>query len=313
MLPELLFSVGSSMQDFSKDDYNFLNGACDKDASLVANETALERIKLAKTPDLIEAPESIKLEDSSIYSWHTATNLGSNLLKSSDDPLISGVTQDRHNDCSEFTIARPQSKSPLSPEAPCTLPKTTKKPAKTRRKPQFKLRFHHQALPAAYLDHYEATQHRNEPKKPAPEAQKTNETVRNWLQKLNEAQKETQKDAEMAAPNTKPSKIVSYKDLPYMGEMTLDNSKPRRGRKPKKADICHLIYKNYGTIFPDNPRNVEATEPKKQQNEPLNLCIRDTSDTLIVSSSEEDDSNESSRTNTPLLKLLLKTPLQRQI
>lgn len=38
-----------------------------------------------------------------------------------------------------------------------------------------------------------------------------------------------------------------------MGEMTLDNSKPRRGRKPKKADICHLIYKNYGTIFPGTP------------------------------------------------------------
>lgn len=35
--------------------------------------------------------------------------------------------------------------------------------------------------------------------------------------------------------------------------MTLDNSKPRRGRKPKKADICHLIYKNYGTIFPGTP------------------------------------------------------------
>ena len=35
-----------------------------------------------------------------------------------------------------------------------------------------------------------------------------------------------------------------------MGEMTLENTKPRRGRKPKKADICHLIYKNYGTIVP---------------------------------------------------------------
>lgn len=38
-----------------------------------------------------------------------------------------------------------------------------------------------------------------------------------------------------------------------MGEITLNNSKPRRGRKPKKADICHLIYKNYGTIFPGTP------------------------------------------------------------
>lgn len=74
------FAVGSSMQDFSKEDYNFLNGTCDKDASLAANESALERIKLAKTPDLIEPPESIKLEDSSIYSWHSTTNIGSNLL-----------------------------------------------------------------------------------------------------------------------------------------------------------------------------------------------------------------------------------------
>lgn len=45
-----------------------------------------------------------------------------------------------------------------------------------------------------------------------------------------------------------------------MGEMTLDNAVPRRGRKPKKADICHLIYKNYGVTVVD---------------EPLNLCLRD--------------------------------------
>jgi hypothetical protein len=44
-------------------------------------------------------------------------------------------------------------------------------------------------------------------------------------------------------------------ELPYMGEITLD-SKPRRGRKPKKADICHLIYKNYGTVFP-SPKTPE--------------------------------------------------------
>lgn len=78
-------SVGTSMQDFAKEDYNFLSSGCDKDASLVvANDVVtspLERIKLAKTPDLIEAPESIKLEDSSIYSWHTTTtDIGSNLL-----------------------------------------------------------------------------------------------------------------------------------------------------------------------------------------------------------------------------------------
>lgn len=69
------------MQDFSKEDYNFLNGGCDKDSTLVTNESPLERIKLAKTPDLIEAPESIKLEDPSIYAWHSTTaDIGSNLL-----------------------------------------------------------------------------------------------------------------------------------------------------------------------------------------------------------------------------------------
>lgn len=29
---------------------------------------------------------------------------------------------------------------------------------------------------------------------------------------------------------------VRFDDLPYMGEMTLDNAKPRRGRKPKKVN-----------------------------------------------------------------------------
>ncbi|XP_044735107.1 uncharacterized protein LOC123297498 isoform X2 [Chrysoperla carnea] len=56
-------------------------------------------------------------------------------------------------------------------------------------------------------------------------------------------------------PPQQAPRVVNYRDLPYMGEMTLDNCKPRRGRKPKKADICHLIYKNYGTIIPGNPQN----------------------------------------------------------
>ena len=113
---------------------------------------------------------------------------------------------------------------------------------------------------------------------------------------------------------------MKYSDLPYMGEITLDNSKPRRGRKPKKADICHLIYKNYGTILPGTPgmtddksksppenmKNTQLPIPfqrtdiqnrissllekrltqerraleisvddTKEQEEPLNLCIRD--------------------------------------
>ncbi|XP_073995865.1 uncharacterized protein isoform X2 [Rhodnius prolixus] len=92
---------------------------------------------------------------------------------------------------------------------------------RSKRKARWKLKFHHQALPAEYLDHYEASLSR--PTSPGPTT-------------------------------------VRYTDLPYMGEMTLDNARPRRGRKPKKADICHLIYKNYGTTVVD---------------EPLNLCIRD--------------------------------------
>ncbi|KAL1450048.1 hypothetical protein WDU94_002507 [Cyamophila willieti] len=69
----------------------------------------------------------------------------------------------------------------------------------------------------------------------------------------------------LKTPPSKPSPLLSptsvrLTDLPYMGEMILDNARPRRGRKPKKLDICHLIYKNYGTTVVD---------------EPLNLCVRD--------------------------------------
>lgn len=34
---------------------------------------------------------------------------------------------------------------------------------------------------------------------------------------------------------------VRFDDLPYMGEMTLDNAKPRRGRKPKKVKIINIM------------------------------------------------------------------------
>lgn len=80
-------------------------------------------------------------------------------------------------------------------------------------------------------------------------------------------------EANQPAPVTKspvvtvPStpKVINYNDLPFMGEMTLDNSKPRRGRKPKKADICHLIYKNYGTIFPGSPFEAVDTSTRLSQ------------------------------------------------
>lgn len=155
----------------------------------------------------------------------------------------------------------------------------------------------------------------------------TNETVKNWLQKITQLQQEgkskvEEQDAEMMGcynqniGGQKSTKVASYKDLPYMGEMTLENSKPRRGRKPKKADICHLIYKNYGTIFPDTPKQLirqdtndeddKLLSHKRQHDEPLNLCVRDTSDPFVVSSSDEDEGDEddsliSSEQTTPLM------------
>ncbi|KAJ8984392.1 hypothetical protein NQ317_003541 [Molorchus minor] len=101
-----------------------------------------------------------------------------------------------------------------------------------------------------------------------------NESIKNWLQRITDMQNEIQKKYNVSSissqTQTHLQSIINSssslttttvnsqpgnptRDLPYMGEMTLDNSKPRRGRKPKKADICHLIYKNYGTIFPGTP------------------------------------------------------------
>lgn len=338
----------------------------------------------------------------------------------SDDPLISGAIDDNQNEFNPIKSKKiPTASSPSLPSVisipPATTTTTTvaatsrKKVSRTRRKGQFKLRFHHQALPQEYLDHYEATQN-NLQKKEAEQikankaaaaanssmevddqlqAARTHDSVRNWLQKISEFQNETTAVALAAANATtaandstatrikqelsdpcesfagttatginakKPSRVVNYNDLPYMGEMTLDNSKPRRGRKPKKADICHLIYKNYGTILPGTPKDMmennnkhlldasvivpttvdakkteiqnkligsllekrltnERTKnlvnskdtPKivdgKLQAEPLNLCVRDRSDTLTVSSDDEDTDScfiESTRTS-PML------------
>lgn len=155
--------------------------------------------------------------------------------------------------------------------------------------------------------------------------QNPNESIKNWLQRITDLQKKLSFEPP-TGPNyppkisqqPTPNRVVKFQDLPYMGEMTLDNSKPRRGRKPKKADICHLIYKNYGTIFPGTPnpgsylekdtkksdqnkedilgnrsdvqnriissllekrltQEIKKTDlgEKTNQNEPLNLCIRD--------------------------------------
>lgn len=79
------------------------------------------------------------------------------------------------------------------------------------------------------------------------------------------------KPAKSKKPKAIPSsgRIMNYSDLPYMGEITLDGVKPRRGRKPKKADICHLIYKNYGQIFPGAPNSTpEGTATKERKWKP---------------------------------------------
>ncbi|GJQ74950.1 hypothetical protein Trydic_g21999, partial [Trypoxylus dichotomus] len=129
-------------------------------------------------------------------------------------------------------------------------------------------------------------------KKPSPQEQQSNESIRNWLQRITQMQTEIQRKLSNEQPsspnlafsefpmkssvstttsvaqNSTGSRVVKYQDLPYMGEMTLDNSKPRRGRKPKKADICHLIYKNYGTIYPGtpNPKSLVDRETPHKKN-----------------------------------------------
>ncbi|XP_014476850.1 PREDICTED: uncharacterized protein LOC106745606 isoform X2 [Dinoponera quadriceps] len=254
------------------------------------------------------------------------------------------------------------------------------RPSRGRRKSRWKLKFHHQALPPEYLDHYEASLAQEnlnsssspprviEPTAPSPAPTSSTSTpspiaadVHGWLQRIAAMQQElcpqlaspqcpatfghqvpqtgTRRSvitsassqaynppypnhhAQQTQPSSRPP--MKYSDLPYMGEITLDNSKPRRGRKPKKADICHLIYKNYGTILPGTPgheekrlsprgdkqdprervsphvpfqrtdvqnrissllekrltqetrRSFALSESAREQDEPLNLCIRD--------------------------------------
>ncbi|XP_055535987.1 uncharacterized protein LOC129724816 isoform X2 [Wyeomyia smithii] len=356
----------------------------------------VDDLKLSQPSDLLEANDSGKLEetDRDLYPWST-TNIGSKFLRSSDDPLISGGTNDNQND-NELSVATASQSMCSSPTPPPThkhrnsivvpasilspelsdrpispLPTARKSSTNTsnrrgtgassagrqRRKGPLKLRFHHQALPPEYLDHYEATQNatarRNQQqqqnncgtrsskmeKHVAQEREdQTNETVRNWLQKILELQKEgvslapVKDDIEASRESTprctsnnqqsQRNKVISYTDLPYMGEMTLDNSKPRRGRKPKKADICHLIYKNYGTILPGTPKaeitpdrtnNGHRTQTrsssllerrlmssengvtgniKGKREEPLNLCVRDSGGDPLTLSSSEDESDE---------------------
>lgn len=116
------------------------------------------------------------------------------------------------------------------------------------------------------------------------EDQNPSQSVRNWLQRITQMQNDIQRKLNLEQ-NSSPThsfsefpvkascgnatqttnRVIKYQDLPYMGEMTLDNSKPRRGRKPKKADICHLIYKNYGTIFPGTPNSKNPLDKENAQ------------------------------------------------
>lgn len=155
---------------------------------------------------------------------------------------------------------------------------------RSRQKNRWKLKFHHQALPQEYLDHYEQSLQKATKKKPVekPKEQVPDNFANEfkiWAQRLAGVQNETgpltvpnsfnmatkKEEKKKKAPAIAPSKIMTYEDLPYMGEMTLNNSKPRRGRKPKKADICHLIYENYGTVVPGQP-------PPQERLSNLSMC-----------------------------------------
>ncbi|XP_070070682.1 uncharacterized protein [Drosophila takahashii] len=253
--------------------------------------------------------------------------------------LLMGSRKARHPPQDQPTTAPP-------PAAP---PQKTVRPVQGRSQKRgeagaLKLRFHHQALPAEYAAHYEATQGRKPsrpvlppPSAPPPPSQ-AHENVRSWLRKIAEIQRSAERQQQKqsttprtAAPAARSSPIAAtsvvpptnasnapkrhslkYADLPYMGEITLDNYKPRRGRKPKKADICHLIYKNYGTIVPASsvaamPVSAAPATISVPPEEPLNLCLRDQSgDRFSISSGDSEkpttttDCGSSSHRTTPL-------------
>lgn len=225
---------------------------------------------------------------------------------------------------------------------------------RTRKSGNVKLRFHHQAIPQEYLEHYEASQNQVSNRcdattelTPKPKstrksrtpttitstgsdtADKTDQSIQMWLQKVGEPLEKEKKhefvnNQMKNAPKLVPTTKLTAQDLPYMGEITLDNFKPRRGRKPKKADICHLIYKNYGTVLQQKPDEEETEcvvtksstkdktissllqkrltqddinekdggDGKTETEEPLNLCVRDRFDCDIMTIISSDDANE---------------------
>ncbi|XP_043649065.1 uncharacterized protein LOC122617307 [Drosophila teissieri] len=236
----------------------------------------------------------------------------------------------------------PQEQPPTAPPQKTVRPVHSQGQTRSRKRGDagaMKLRFHHQALPAEYAAHYEATQGRQPPKPalppPPPPPSQAHENVRSWLRKIAEIQRSaerqqqkqssapragapTSRSSPLAATSAVPAKSpevtsaskrnsLKYADLPYMGEITLDNYKPRRGRKPKKADICHLIYKNYGTIVPASvpAMPVSAAPPASTSTiavppeEPLNLCLRDQSgDRFSISSGDSEKPRTTPTTTT---------------
>ncbi|XP_064544824.1 uncharacterized protein LOC135432882 [Drosophila montana] len=343
-------------------------------------------------PDSGQALETERWQHTAVSDHMRREHLNTTklLLQGSDDPLIShGASNDAHDEdqdypfktllarrteeqqsmqngaCSTLTkqqlkanlmSARKIHKQPVQvlPTPTQRISRQSKSKKRTTNNGAIKLRFHHQALPAEYAAHYEATQRRHMsgartvPPAPAvkaahPPQNQSHENVRSWLRKIAEIQrsaerlqqaqestKEPQPRSAMGAAATAPLEAASevpgpkrgaikYADLPYMGEITLDNYKPRRGRKPKKADICHLIYKNYGTIIPASTTSAEhfpvveskhspavqsptsatasvlaqritpRTAPAVLAEEPLNLCMRDQSgDRYSISSGDSD-------------------------
>lgn len=72
--------LGHSMQDISRDELTLLPTGCDKDSILTNNDSAFDRIKLGRTPELDTLPASIKLEDTTdAFQWNTTSSSSSNI------------------------------------------------------------------------------------------------------------------------------------------------------------------------------------------------------------------------------------------
>ncbi|CAG9809621.1 unnamed protein product [Chironomus riparius] len=390
---QFMLNVGNTMQE----DFGFLNvNNCYAEKTAASNSRDSIDLESSTSSIFNKNTTKIKLEDSpDINKW--SFNYGTNFLRTSDDPLISSVNNGcdqvdnellrRDSTCTETTSTlfdnmnnTTKSRKMESTEITTHVKRVT---TRTRRKGPLKLRFHHQALPPEYLNHYESQQQQQQlnenlrqkqqqnhpqqqqqqqqnvtkkthtktstPQMPKPpvavpfekakieDVKKNNESIISWLQNVLEMQhtKETKSVPKTRtipieliptpAPAPTSSRTQCLSDLPYMGEMTLENMKPRRGRKPKKADICHLIYKNYGTVIPgSNPTNssVSATtsvtekkssetkkksatvavkkstvvktvkETKTSQHEPLNLCIREKREDSSILISDDNESND---------------------